>query len=70
MLGHQVYTLGEELLALLPLLTGQTDNSTLSPDATVVRIELKTLVERLYCCGSILLKQIHLGLHGISTGIF
>jgi hypothetical protein len=44
MLRHQVDTLGEELLTLLPLLTGQTDYSTLSPDATIVRVELKTLV--------------------------
>ena len=68
-LGQQVNGLIEEALALLPLLTSQTDNRPLSPDATVVGIQFKALVERLDGLGGILLQQIYLSLHRIGPGI-
>ena len=67
---QQMDTLIEIFLTLLPVLTSQTDDSPLSPDATVVRIKFQTLVKRCHCLGGIFLKQIYLSLHGIGTCVF
>ena len=48
MLWQKMDTLTEELLSLLPLLSGQTDNGSFCPDTAIVRIKFQTLVKCLY----------------------
>ena len=70
MFRQQMDALAQELLSILPFLSGQTDDSPLCPDATIVWIKLKAFVERLHGFRRVLLQQIDLCLHRIGTGIF
>ena len=69
-LGLQVDGLRQEVLSLLPFLMGQTDDSTLCPDAGIVRVQFQTLIERLHRLHRIFLQKVDLSLHGIGSGIF
>ena len=67
--GQQVDGFVQITLTLLPFTARQTDDSTLSPDITVVGVELDALFQRLNSFRSVFLLDIHIGLHGRDTGI-